>query len=276
MAAVLRTLTDPVTYRRLAYLLLGLPLGTIWFTCLVTLWSLCFGFIVTPLVIPAAIALAYATRGFTVVEADLARALLDVDARVPAISSRWDRPGGRGCADLFGPGFWRAQGFLWTRWLLGFPAGVADGGAAGCCAGMITGPIWIPVRARRLQTWASGTSTRSCSRWRWFPSGSCCCRRRWRSRGRSATPSDRSPRGCSARAMPAARSRLRMLTGSARAGIAFAGPSRRGLVVAYAVVDGSLLTVLIFIWAVTSPRRLLADLGGAAVGDGARHACLAV
>src|ERR1700761_62869 len=115
MAAVLRTLTDPVTYRRLAYLLLGLPLGTIWFTCLVTLWSLCFGLIVTPLVIPAVIALAYATRGFTTIETELARGLLDVDARVPVIS--FTGPNWRArLRGLFGPGFWRAQGFLWSRW----------------------------------------------------------------------------------------------------------------------------------------------------------------
>ena len=37
-----------MTYRRLAYLLLGLPLGLIWFTALVALWSLCVGLIVTP------------------------------------------------------------------------------------------------------------------------------------------------------------------------------------------------------------------------------------
>ncbi len=41
------------------------------------------------------------------------------------------------------------------------------------------------------------------------------------------------------------------VAGSARAGLAFAGPSRRGLVT-HAIADGSLLALLIFIWAATS------------------------
>ena len=46
MDTILRNLVDPSMYRRLVYVLLGLPLGTIWFTVLVTLWSLGFGLIV--------------------------------------------------------------------------------------------------------------------------------------------------------------------------------------------------------------------------------------
>ena len=248
MGAVLRTLTDPVTYRRLAYLLLGLPLGTIWFTCLVTLWSLCFGFIVTPLVIPAAIALAYATRGFTVIEAELARALLDVDARVPTISiagPTW-RARMRG---LFGPGFWRAQGFLWTRWLLGFPAGVLMVALLGAALGMITGPLWIPFLhgGSNVGAWHIHSFVQALAL---VPVGLVLL---------PATVALARPLGDAFRPIATgllregdARNPLAItdVTGSARAGIAFAGPSRRGLVV-HRLVDGSLLTVLIFIWAVT-------------------------
>ncbi len=101
------------------------------------------GLAVTPLVIPAALALSFSTRGFTAIEAELARALLDVDAQVPAIGTT-----GHGWRDrlrvLFGPGFWRAQGYLWTRWFLGFPAGVIMISLLGTAVALISGPIWIP------------------------------------------------------------------------------------------------------------------------------------
>ncbi len=248
MAAVLRTLTDPVTYRRLAYLLLGLPLGTIWFTCLVTLWSLCFGFIVTPMVIPAAIVLAYATRGITTIEAELARALLDVDARVPTISSAGPNWRAR-LRGLFGPGFWRAQGYLWTRWLLGFPVGALMIALLGTALAMITGPIWIWSihGGSDLGFWHVHTFLQSLVL---VPVGLVLL---------PATVALAKPLGDAFRSLAAgllregdARVSLEPAGGgSARAGIAFAGPSRRGLVT-HAIVDGSLLALLIFIWVATS------------------------
>ena len=143
MTALLRTLADPVTYRRLCYLVLEVPLATIWFTFLVTIWSLCFGLAVTPLVIPAALLLAAGTRAAVTVEAQLARALLGVDARVPTTSI----PGGSLRARaraMFGPGFWRAQGYLWTRWFLAFPAGTLQLGLVGWAISMVVAPLWMP------------------------------------------------------------------------------------------------------------------------------------
>ena len=248
MAAVLRTLTDPVTYRRLAYLLLGLPLGTIWFTCLVTLWSLCFGFIVTPLVIPAVIALAYATRGFTTVEAELARGLLGVDARVPVISFAGPNWRAR-LHGLFGPGFWRAQGFLWTRWLLGFPAGVLMVALLGTAVSMITGPLWIPFvhGGSDLGPWHIHTFVQALAL---VPVGLVLL---------PATIALANPLGAAFRPIAAGLLRegdarppaIADAAGSARAGLALTGPSRRSLV-AHAIVDGSLLALLVFIWAATS------------------------
>src|SRR5579875_389508 len=244
---LLRTLADQTTYRRLAYLLLGMPLGIIWFTCLVTLWSLGFGFIVTPMVIPVAFALAYATRGFTAVETELARALLDVDARVPAISvagPNW-RARLRG---LFGSGFWRAQGFLWTRWLLGFPAGVLMVALLGAALSMITGPLWIPFvhGGSDVVGWHVHTLPQALAL---VPAGLVLL---------PAAVALAHPLGGAFRPIAAGllregdtRAQLGVgMGGSARAGIAFAGPSRHGLV-SQAVLEGSLLAVLIFIWAAT-------------------------
>ena len=84
MELIARTLVDPATYRRLAYLLSALVLGPVWFTALVTVWSLCLGLAITPFVIPTLIVLAFMTRGFAAVEAEMARSLLDVEASAPA------------------------------------------------------------------------------------------------------------------------------------------------------------------------------------------------
>src|SRR5882757_3459792 len=104
MTQLIPTLSEGTTYRRLAFVLSAMPLGLVWFVALVTAWSLCIGLIVTPLVIPVAIALAYITRGFASVEAELARGLLGArlgpPGRQPAGPGfrRWFRA-------LFGPGF---------------------------------------------------------------------------------------------------------------------------------------------------------------------------
>ena len=58
MELIARMLVDPVTYRRLFYLLSALVLGPVWFTTLITIWSLCLGLAITPLVIPMLILLA--------------------------------------------------------------------------------------------------------------------------------------------------------------------------------------------------------------------------
>ena len=48
MATVTRMLTDERTYRRVLFLLSAIPLGPAWFVTLVTVWSLCLGFMITP------------------------------------------------------------------------------------------------------------------------------------------------------------------------------------------------------------------------------------
>ena len=55
MELIVRTLADSATYRRLVYLVSALALGPVWFTALVTVWSLCLGLAITPFVIPVLI-----------------------------------------------------------------------------------------------------------------------------------------------------------------------------------------------------------------------------
>ncbi|MDE3133810.1 MAG: sensor domain-containing protein [Acidobacteriota bacterium] len=253
MTALVRTLAEPTTYRRLAFLLLGLPLAVIWFAGLVALWNLAIGTFVTPIVIPAVIALAYATRAAVTVEAELARSLLGVDARAPVISIA-----GRGwrarARNLLGPGFWRAQGYLWTRALLGFPAGVLMVALLGIALGMIAAPLWVPFvhggwgfgiwRAhsllQSLLLVPVGLALLPLSVALASPLGGA-----FRPlAGRLLREQDGHWRVGSGASAPGA-------AGSARAGLALAGPTRRGLVT-HAAVDAAIIALVVVIWAASS------------------------
>ena len=143
MNLIARTLLDPATYRRLVWLLTALVLGPIWFTALITVWSLCLGLAITPLVIPVLIVLASMTRAFAAVEAWLARSLLDVDGAAPAAVP--SRPGFWGWLRAqFRPGFWRAQAYLLMRWIVGFPVAVAVLTALAVALGTLAAPVWVP------------------------------------------------------------------------------------------------------------------------------------
>jgi signal transduction histidine kinase len=94
-------------------------------------------------VIPLALLLAFMTRGFAAIEAELARSLLDVDAHAPSAQS--SRPGFwawfRG---QFTGDFWRAQGYLWIRWFAGFPVAVLVLTVLAAAVGMLFAPAWVP------------------------------------------------------------------------------------------------------------------------------------
>jgi hypothetical protein len=68
---------QPESYRSIAFLLIGLPLGTIWFTVLVTGVSVALSMLVVALLgIPMLLGLWYVTRSFANVERRMANALL--------------------------------------------------------------------------------------------------------------------------------------------------------------------------------------------------------
>ena len=113
----------PQTYRNVAYLLLGLPLGTLWFSILVTVASVSVSMLVVALLgIPMLIGMWYGVRAFANVERGVAGALLtehvapapiasgvrgNVWVRLREMSRDRDR--------------WRELGYLMLR----FPAGIA-------------------------------------------------------------------------------------------------------------------------------------------------------
>lgn len=245
MDALRRALTDQATYRRLGYLLLGFPLGIVWFTALVTLWSLCLGLMVTPLVIPMLFGLAFVTRGLAAVETDLARGLLEVDVRRPAPAAR---PGGfwARVRALFGPDFWRAQVFLWLRAIVGFPVSVVFVALLAGALGMICAPLWVPFVPDGAQfgTWHAHTLLQSLVV---VPIGLVLL---------PVTVAVARPVGDRLRPVVAA-----LLGSPAGAGVSlspqgrsaepYAPPSRRGLA-AHAVGASALIALTIVIWAVTS------------------------
>jgi signal transduction histidine kinase len=242
-----RTLADPVTYRRLAYLLLGAPLGLIWFVCLVTVWSLCLGLAITPLVIPVLVALAFMTRGFAAVEAELASALLGLDARVPDISIQGRRLSAR-LRHLFGGGFWRAQAFLWIRSSAGFAAGLLMLTLLGTSVSLILGPLWKPLvpGGTDIGFLTAHPFLRSLAL---VPVGLALL---------PLTIALARPLGGMFRPIAAAclhqgtsgPESLDPGAGSARPGVVAAGPTRAG-VTAHAVVGGSIVATLTVIWAAT-------------------------
>jgi signal transduction histidine kinase len=143
MALIQQNLTDAATYRRLVYLLSAFALGPVWFAALVTLWSLCIGLAITPFVLVVLIVLAFMTRGFAVVEAELARSLLGVEAHAPA---GWaTRPGfWAWLRGQFRAGFWRAQAYLLFRWFVGFPVAVGVFILLATALSMLFAPAWVP------------------------------------------------------------------------------------------------------------------------------------
>jgi hypothetical protein len=113
----------PRSYLNVVYLLLGLPLGTLYFTVLVTALSLGFGLMVLALVgIPILIGLWYVVHAFMQLERAMAIGMVGVD--VPPIDPLPAWPGGlwRHFKHFMGHGpTWRGIAYL----LLWFPVGIA-------------------------------------------------------------------------------------------------------------------------------------------------------
>ena len=112
------------TYRALAYLLLGLPLGILDFTIVVTGLSLGLGLIVTLVGIPVLIATLLVVRSLAALERGLAVSLLD--APMPRCMPERERESGFFWARLrdlvFARHTWEETGFL----LLRLPLGILD------------------------------------------------------------------------------------------------------------------------------------------------------
>ena len=94
---LLRDLLDPLTYRRIAYLLLALPLGVIEFSFLVTAISFGVGTVITLIGIPVLVGTVYAWRWLAGLEQWLIGALTGVQIASPYRPGRPAATGGSGC-----------------------------------------------------------------------------------------------------------------------------------------------------------------------------------
>lgn len=124
MSWLLGPYAEQRTYRVLAYLLIGLPLGILDFTIVVTGLSLGLGLIITLLGIPVLIATLLVVRSLAALERGLAVSLLD--APMPRRVPGREREGGSPWAQLRGlvlsRRIWEEVGFL----LLRLPMGILD------------------------------------------------------------------------------------------------------------------------------------------------------
>lgn len=136
----------PRTYGNLAYLLLGLPLGTLWFSVLVTVASVSVSMLVVALLgIPMLIGMWYAVRVFANVERAVANALLDEHITSAPIASG---VGGnlwvRFKTMSLDRARWREFGYL----LLRFPAGIATFTLAVTALAVPAAIAYAPISAR--------------------------------------------------------------------------------------------------------------------------------
>jgi hypothetical protein len=117
---VLRPLFLRRTYRRLAYALVGFPLGTFYFCFLVTALSLGAGLVVTFVGIPLLAATLACCRGLAQLERTLAASLLDLPSPRTRAERHQDGFWRRMFARLGSAAAWRELAYL----LLRFPAGL--------------------------------------------------------------------------------------------------------------------------------------------------------
>jgi hypothetical protein len=150
----LDVVADPQTYRNLVYLLVGLPLGTLWFTVLVTGLSLGLSLVVVALLgLPVLLLMWYVTRGAANVElrvvgllpggaiapAPMAAPRGNVWVRLRSMTRERDR--------------WRELAFLMLR----LPAGIATFTAVAVALAVPVGVAAAPFTARFDESEPFGT-----------------------------------------------------------------------------------------------------------------------
>ena len=140
---LLRDIFDPLTYGRIGYLLVALPLGIIEFTFLVTAISVGVGTAITLVGIPILIGTIYAWRWL----AQFERRLIGALTGVPIPSPYRPDPSGAGWsrkvyARLADPATWKDLVFLLLQLPLGIVAFAAATVVLGCAASWLAAPAY--------------------------------------------------------------------------------------------------------------------------------------
>jgi signal transduction histidine kinase len=140
---LLRDIFDPLTYGRIGYLLVALPLGIIEFTFLVTAISVGVGTAITLVGIPILIGTIYAWRWLAQLERRLIGAFTGV--RIPSpyrpdpTGAGWSR---KVYARLADPATWKDLVFLLLQLPLGIVAFAAAAVVIGCAASWLAAPAY--------------------------------------------------------------------------------------------------------------------------------------
>ena len=165
--------TDPQTYRNFLYLLLGLPLGTIWFTMIATVVAVGVGLLPVALIgIPVLLGSWYLVHWCAAFDRWMTIRLL---GQPVAPLSPIDHGSGSPWARLRrlseDPARWRELGYL----LLRFPIGVATFVIAVALATIAASIVWTPFYLRRDDhdwgTWPLSTTIEDLgtnSPWSWL------------------------------------------------------------------------------------------------------------
>jgi signal transduction histidine kinase len=140
MGRVLGPLRDTTTYRHLAFLMSALVLGPVWFSVVLTAWTLTLAFAITPLVVPLLMGVGLLVKACTAVEVALSRSLLGVEL----VSG--GRRGARGFwarawAVLSDGALWRGLAYLVLRFTLGFGLAIGLLAAIGAGVFLLTAPL---------------------------------------------------------------------------------------------------------------------------------------
>ena len=140
---LLRDIFDPLTYGRIGYLLVALPLGIIEFTFLVTAISVGVGTGITLVGIPILIGTIYAWRWLAQLERRLIGALTGVQIPSPyrpdPTGAGWSR---KVYARLADPATWKDLVFLLLQLPLGIVAFAAATVVLGCAASWLAAPAY--------------------------------------------------------------------------------------------------------------------------------------
>jgi signal transduction histidine kinase len=159
MARLTAYAVDPRTYTRIAYLLLALPLGQIYFVVLVTGIALGLGLAVVTVGIPILIATFVLARWMAMGERRLVRLLLGVEIASPyrplPRESRWERLK----AFLRDPATWRDQIYLLLQFPLGILSFVVTAVLLGVGLGLLVAPAWYWAESDGIDLWLTQIDT---------------------------------------------------------------------------------------------------------------------
>jgi signal transduction histidine kinase len=154
VTAIFRPLREAATYRSLLFLAAALPFGVVGITALAIGWGLTLAFLITPLVVGVLIGVRAAVGGMAALEAALARRLLGADVGQQRVSSGGQGYWSSGKAVVVDGSFWRQQGYIALRWLVGTPIAIAVLSLLGSALYLVGMPIyyrWTPTDATDLR-----------------------------------------------------------------------------------------------------------------------------